>query len=258
MLSVLCLQVLANSPSTPPAVPPHSPPHPPPPPSPLTSSSPPSLPLPPQSPPPPCEDQLGTCAILQQSGNCYVSQTNPVYMTLCRQTCGQCANPPPPPPPPSPSPLPSPPSLPLPPQPPPPPPPCEDQLDTCAILQQNGNCYFSQTNPVYTTLCRQTCGHCAQPPSPPPPYYPPLPPQPLPPPSSPPHPPSSPPPPPPPVAPPPPPLPPPKPEEVDTTLILTGALFTLGTLMLIFAVWYTFCSRNCMDPERERIRTTSV
>ena len=46
-------------------------------------------------------------------------------------------------------------------------------MSDCATLQQNGNCYASDFNPVYTTLCRLTCGSCILPPPPPSPPAPP-------------------------------------------------------------------------------------
>jgi len=45
---------------------------------------------------------------------------------------------------------------------------------------------------------------------------------------------------------------------MDTALIATVTLFVLGSLMLIFVVWHTCFSRDRIDPERERIRTTKI
>ena len=89
----------------------------------------------------------------------------------CYYGCRLCDHAPPSHPPPSPAPS----TPPQPPSPPPAsPPPCVDEDTTCAALKQNGNCYVSSTNPVYTTLCRATCGQCtpeSPPPSAPPPQY---------------------------------------------------------------------------------------
>ena len=154
-----------------------NPPPPPKPPSPPTPPSPP--PPPPPAPASPCSDELtfGRCTTLMNAGHCFSSPTNEVYTQKCRLTCGQCIIEPPPASPPEPP-------HPPPPSPPPgsPPFPCVDVLtqERCDLLKSAGHCFNSDTNEIYTTMCRLTCNACffPPPPSPPPPHPSPPPPSP--------------------------------------------------------------------------------